>query len=297
MITFLKSKLIVSLIYFGLLLMIKPGLAVTEIEIEDDKTFKNKITTAGDIKVSISYAPIDLNQTDTPNYQNLQYKIYYQNRLRVEGGEVTFYTGNVSLQDLDNNGKAEVIIKTYSGGAHCCTNHIIYSWKNQQFVKTQTGMLNAGGGIFKDINGDGNFEFLTDDNAFLYTFSSYAGSFPPSLIYRLQNGKLIDVTRQFPQALKARLQQMHEAFLQTQKEEQEVNGILAGYVAQKILLGQYQQGWEFMLKNYDHQSDWGLEIYEGERKVGQYPDFPTALKAFLIQTGYLNSMNNVINNH
>lgn len=285
--TFLNSKLVSFLMYFGFLLTIKPVLAATEIEIEDAQSFKNKMIIAGDIKVTVSYMPVDPNQLDVPNYQNLQYKIYYQNQLRVEGSEITFYTGNVSLQDLDNNGIPEVIVRTYSGGAHCCTNHLIYRWENQRFVKTETGMLNAGGGIFQDLNGDGNLEFLSDNNAFLYAFSSYAGSFPPSLIYRFQNGELIDVTRQFPEILKTRLQQMYEAFIQTQREGQEVNGILAGYVAQKILLGEYQQGWEFMLKNYDRQSNWGLEIYQGEQKVGQYPDFPTALKAFLIQTKYL----------
>ena len=67
----------------------------------------------------------------------------------------------------------------------------------------------------------------------------------------------------------------------------EVNGILAGYVAQKILLGEYQQGWDFMLAHYDRQSDWGLEITAGDRAVGHYSDFPAALRAFLIEQGYL----------
>ncbi len=42
-----------------------------------------------------------------------------------------------------------------------------------------------------------------------------------------------------------------------------------------------------MLANYDRTSDWGLAIYQEDREIGKYPDFPTALRAFLIQQGYL----------
>ena len=101
------------------------------------------------------------------------------------------------------------------------------------------------------------------------------------------NGKFEDVTRSYTQHLKSHAWEMYQAFLQSKKEQYEVNGILAGYVAQKILLGEYEQGWKFMLANYDRTSDWGLTIYQEDREIGKYLDFPTALKAFLIQQGYL----------
>jgi hypothetical protein len=66
-----------------------------------------------------------------------------------------------------------------------------------------------------------------------------------------------------------------------------VNGILAGYVAQKILLGEYEDGWKFMLANYDRSDDSGLDISRNNEVVGKYRDFPTALRAFLIEQGYL----------
>jgi hypothetical protein len=125
------------------------------------------------------------------------------------------------------------------------------------------------------------------DNSFLYAFSSYASSFPPSQIYTFTNGKFEDVTRSYTQHLRSHAWEMYQAFLQSKKEQYEVNGILAGYVAQKILLGEYEQGWKFMLANYDRTSDWGLTIYQENREISRYPNFPTALKAFLIQQGYL----------
>ncbi len=262
-------------------------LAKKQIEIQGDTAFKNQEIISGAVKVVVSYKPFNPEASDSSEPDNLSYKIFYQGKAKVEDRQFTSMTGNISLEDLDANKIPEVIVTTYSGGAHCCTNFIIYTWQGNQFVKAETGFLNAGGGEFQDLNGDDRLEFITVDNSFFYTFSSYAGSFPPTLIYALKQGKLENVTRQYPQKLRKTLREMYQVFEQNKKEKYEINGILAGYVAQKILLGEYQQGWKLMLANYDRHSDWGLEIYQGDNVIGKYPDFPTALKAFLIKTGYL----------
>ncbi|MGH2416564.1 MAG: FG-GAP repeat domain-containing protein [Microcystaceae cyanobacterium] len=261
--------------------------AQTEILLDADTPLKDKEISAGSVKVKVNYKPFDFNQEQTSETDNLTYQIFHDGIPKVNASDVTILSGSVSLKDLDSNGVAEVIVSTYSGGAHCCTNLTIYTWKNNQFLQADIEGMNSGGGIFQDLNGDGKFEFLSSDDAFLYQFSAYASSFPPSRIYLLKEGKLENVTRKYPKELKTRAWEMYQAFLKGKQEEYEVNGILAGYVAQKILLGEYQQGWNFMLANYDRTSDWGLEIYQGDRQVGKYPDFPTALKAFLIQQGYL----------
>lgn len=260
--------------------------AVTEIEINGETAIKNQQLDSGKIKVLVNYIPFNPAEIDTEN--NLSYQIYYQGRKQLEDATFTMLTGEISLQDLDSNGIDEVIINTYSGGAHCCTNFIIYTWLNDKFIKTETGFLNGGGGSFEDLNRDGKYEFLTNNNAFLYQFSSYVGSFPPSLIYTFNQGQLIEVTKNYSEELRARLIDMEQALQSAQKDGYEINGILAGYVAQKILLGEYQEGWRFMLKSYDKSSDWGLFEYDENGNVTyQYPDFPTALRAFLIKQGYL----------
>jgi hypothetical protein len=224
--------------------------------------------------------------SDTPEY-TLKYEVFYNNLQKFKASVTTWMTGTIELKDIDQDSIPEVIVSTYSGGAHCCTNFIIYGWKQTQSITTQTGPLNSGGGEFKDLNGDGKQAFLSVDNAFLYAFDSYAGSFPPTRIYQYKAGKLVNVTRQYPKVLRAHAWQMYQALQQNTKESASMNGVLAGYVAQKILLGEYEQGWKLMLANYDRQSEWGLEIYKDDKAVGKYPDFPTALKAFLISTGYL----------
>lgn len=257
----------------------------------DTPAFNNQNLEGNEIKISVNYEPYNYNNTDE-NYTNLSYQIYYDNQLKVTEQKVSINWGEISLQDFNNDRIPEVIISTYSGGAHCCANHLIYTWQNNQFIPIDLGFRDARGGIFQDIDQDGNMEFLTVDNAFLYRFSSYAGSFPPTMIFTFKNANFENVTTQYPNELRKDLESMYKSLFEIahNHEDFEVNGIWAGYLAQKILLNEYAEGWEFMLQNYDKTSDWGLDIYDVNGEVvGQYPDFPTALKAFLIEQKYLNS--------
>jgi len=281
----------IALATFSLLIS-QPVFAQTAIKIDSDtKAFRDRQLQVGETRVSVTYQPLKPGQSDEPN---LLYQIFHNNQLVFNGSDSTTFVGEVSLQNLNGDRNPEVIVSTFTGGAHCCTLHKIFSWQNGRLIKANTGLRDGVGGSFHDINGDGKVEFLTYDNSFLYAFSSYAGSFPPSSIYAFQNGRLVDVTRQYPRELRATLQEMFKAFQASKKEQGEVNGVLAGYVAQKILLGEYEQGWQFMLANYDRTSDWGLNIYKGEKQVGKYPDFPTALKAMLIRSKYLDPKGNPI---
>jgi hypothetical protein len=265
-------------------------LAITKLDFSDQQPLKNKVIRSGKIKVQVSYQPIDLNRQfdNNSDSNNVYYKIFYNNKLYQENSDYNaFGSGYVELKDLDNNGTDEVIISTYSGGAHCCTSFVIYTWQKDRFIRAETGFLDGIGGAFEDLEQDKKYEFVTFDNAFLYAFSSYAGSFPPSRIYTFKQGKLEDVTRKYPQELRKTLTTMYKALQLAKKDKTEVNGILAGYVAQKILLGEYQEAWQFLLANYDKTSDWGLDIYNQNTVIGKYPDFPTALRAFLVDNGYL----------
>lgn len=251
----------------------------------DTSSFNQKILQEDNIKISVDYRPFNYKETSEEN--NIKYKIYAENSLKIEESVSGVYS-EIYFENLDNNKTPEIIVQTYSGGAHCCTSFIIYTWLENKFVKDEITYLDGGGGVFKDLDKDGNSEFITSHNGFLYLFSSYAGSYPPSLIYSFNEGKLKENTRNYPDYLREREKKMLNSLRENQKRNYEVNGILAGYVAQKILLGEYQQGWEFMLKNYDKNSDWGLTIYNDKgEKVGKYPDFPTALRAFLFQQEYL----------
>jgi hypothetical protein len=97
--------------------------------------------------------------------------------------------------DLDGDGKKELVITNYTGGAHCCDE--IYFFKNIQGNKYQlTGKLFAGNTCIGDDN------IITYDlyEQFGYFFTCYACSYPDSsetapeevqsIQLRYKNGKL-----------------------------------------------------------------------------------------------------------
>ncbi|WP_017300544.1 hypothetical protein [Nodosilinea nodulosa] len=280
----LKSLLVGSLLTLGL-----PALAENpRLDIDyDSEAFTNRAIEQGPIRVVASYTPIDYAAEESGD--NLTLQLFYNDELKLTATDTAASFGGIELIDLDSDGTSEVVVQTFTGGAHCCLAYTTYAWQNQQFNPIYFSYLDGGGGDFKDLNGDGLMEFVSLDNAFFYSFSSYAGSYPPSVILTYSNGGYRDTTAQFTNYLQDIASGMRFTIEDPDFAEQgDKNGVLAGYVAQQIRLGQYQEGWQYMLAHYDRHDDWGLESYTNEGEVAEtYPDFPTALYAFLTELGYL----------
>jgi hypothetical protein len=283
---FLPSLLIGSLLSLGL-----PALAENpRLEIDyETTTLDGASIEQGSIRVVASYTPIDYQADEIDN--NLQYQLFYNNQLMLSVEDTAAMFAGIELIDLDGNGTAEVVVQTFTGGAHCCMAYTTYAWQDEQFKPVYFDYLDGGGGRFEDLNGDGKIEFVTLDNAFFYSFSSYAGSYPPSLVLTYENGEYQDATAEFTAYLEDIVANMRQVIEDPEFAERiDKNGVLAGYVAQSIRLGQYRQAWQYMLAHYDRTDDWGLYTYTDEGEVVQtYPDFPTALYAFLQDLGYLDA--------
>lgn len=249
----------------------------------------NSALRAGAVRVEVRYEPIRGRTEADLERKNLSYQIFYNNRLALRDQANTLVFGRLRLLDLDRDGNAEVITETFSGGAHCCTTTLIYTWRGGRFRKLDFGPVQGAGLGFEDLDGDGTVELISRDQSFYYAFSSYAGSRPPSMIFSLRNGQLVDTTRNYTRFLRSELNQMFRALEEVRAQGiTEINGILAGYVAQKALLGEFESGWRFMLERYDRTSEDGLDIYDNAgKRIGRYRDFPTALRAHLRRRGYI----------
>jgi hypothetical protein len=280
----------------GLLVVALPALAQSEaqtsLELDAEMgAFEDQELSQGPVKVVASYQPIDF-EADLQE-DNLQLDLYYNGELQKSVTETVFMFGSVDLNDLDNDGTPEVLLQAYTGGAHCCMAITTYTWQEDQFQPIYFDYLDGGGGRFEDLNRDGLTEFITLDNAFFYTFSSYAGSYPPSVVLTFRDGTYLDTTPQFRQRLGSTAWDMYQSVEQRDEDGYEINGLLAGYVAQKIRLGQYQEGWNFMMARYERDDDWGLQIYDNDGNViEEYESFPDALEAFLKELGYLDARGN-----
>lgn len=213
----------------------------------------------------------------------------------LEGEESFMADPPVSLQlvELERGNRApETVVSFFTGGAHCCSDTKILTSNNDGsgWRVVEVGQFDGGPLLATDLAGDGHPVFQTVDNAFLYAFGCYACSTAPLKILGLEDGKIKDVTTE------PRFRPAHEAHLKamiSDVPDEEVNGFLAGYVAEKSLLGEGKEAWEIMLAHYDKASDWGLDSCDKPLDdEGNCPgkseklSFPGALERMLNENGY-----------
>lgn len=182
------------------------------------------------------------------------------------------------VQDLDGDKEPEVILDFYTGGAHCCTYSLIY--RSDSAKSQYTNLKHPWGNVgymLGDLNKDGLPEFNSGDDRFAAKFTAYAGSRFPVQIWQYRQGKMSDVTRQYPQQIYSHAYQLWQELQQQRKngidaEGWNVKGILAAYVADKYLLGQGEDGWQRVRQVY---------------RLSNRDQFFSDLGNFLKQTGYI----------
>jgi hypothetical protein len=194
------------------------------------------------------------------------------------------------------DGRPFVLFQSFTGGAHCCSDVQLILPERRRLRAIHVGTWD---GDFRelptDVDGDGALDFVVPDNRFLYAFASYAGSHAPPQIWNIVGGRSVDVSaapRYRPLFVRA-MNEEREACLEGGIE---ANSPCAAYVAAAARVGQFEHAWREMLPVYERAPQFSLptgcriEARFGacpqEHKI-EYPDFPAALRPFLIATGYL----------
>ena len=214
-------------------------------------------------------------------------------KLEGEGTGLADPPVSVQIAEIDpGNQYPEVVVSFYTGGAHCCsvTSVITSSADGSAWQTVKVGEFDGGPMLATDLNGDSRYEFQTRDNAFLYAFACYACSEAPLELLTVENGAAKNVTTD------EKFKPAHAAYLKgmiSNVPDEDVNGFLAGYVGEKILLGEGKPAWDLMLGYYDKASDWGLEVCNQPlNEDGACPGeevkltFPDALERMLKENGY-----------
>lgn len=229
--------------------------------------------------------------------------------VRVNGQEVGRLVGAekwggpaslIQIVEMDpSNPYPEVLLSSFTGGAHCCNQiQVLTSDRaGESWREVALGPFDGGDSPAEDPLGSGRYLIVDVDNRFLYRFACYACSSAPARIWELQGDAFVDVSHrpEFRSIHRRNLQRMAEWF--QQKNPESPNGFLAGYVANKSLVGELYDGWDRMIQRYDASSDWGLKECKGDydengKCLGReivYASFPEALRAFLVETGYMNA--------
>ncbi|HVL96325.1 MAG TPA: hypothetical protein VM266_10740 [Solirubrobacteraceae bacterium] len=104
--------------------------------------------------------------------------------------------------DLDGDAEPEVLLDGTTGGAHCCNVTLVYRFDGTGYRRIERFWGNQGY-VLEDLDGDARPELNGRDDLFSYVYGAYAESMPPALVLALRHGRLRDVTRSYPDLLRA----------------------------------------------------------------------------------------------
>jgi hypothetical protein len=85
-------------------------------------------------------------------------------------------------RDLDGDGRPDMHLSSFSGGAHCCTTHYVVQLKPQPRRLASYAAGNVGGGEFIDVAGRKAPVLVSADDAGAGVFAPYATSYFPAVI-------------------------------------------------------------------------------------------------------------------
>jgi hypothetical protein len=76
--------------------------------------------------------------------------------------------------DLNADGYPDLVVETYSGGAHCCFGTQVFSLRPSGATLILRKPESNAGGTFEDLDADRISEFVTYDDTFAYQYCPYA---------------------------------------------------------------------------------------------------------------------------
>ena len=195
----------------------------------------------------------------------------------------------VVQMDADSDAR-QVILSSFSYGAHCCTvgtlvEHTPSGWRKVDLGRWDGDHLS----LPTDVDGDGKKEFVLADESFLYAFAPYAGSAAPPAIYAIEQGQLKDVSDQ------PRYRSVFQDDLAGARDgcREYGNGFCAAYAATAARVGQLDAAWPDILagakdKDWDPPApcrDRSTEVCHDDKAV-PFNSFGESLQWFLGVRGY-----------
>lgn len=197
----------------------------------------------------------------------------------------TFRPVSVEVRDLDG-GEPEVLLDMYTGGAHCCSVVLVLGYDAaRKAYRSKLLFFGNYGYRLADLDHDGLPELSAFDERFVYTFTAYVFSAAPVQVWRYRQGRLLDVTRDFPGLIRRHAAGLAKSFLKTPVEKDiDLRSYVAAYVADEYLLGrpdEAKRALDFALAHG--------ELYTGKQHLG-WPagrSFITVLMRELRKWGYI----------
>lgn len=152
--------------------------------------------------------------------------------------------------DFDGDGQEDLIVKSNSGGVHCCNTYHVFSLGTSLKKIAYLPMKDCGKKIVvQDLNQDGKAEILTCNADFTYLGErTYSDSPFPPMIYEFDRGQFIRNDKKFAALIKEDID-MQKSVLQSTYSHRAALQIVVDW----LLLGEKKNAWKEL-----------KEIYQGE---------------------------------
>ena len=150
----------------------------------------------------------------------------------------------VQLLDLDGNGESEVLVDLFTinnnnvpfaGGTYS----LIYRYEPTE--NKYTMLRHYWGNVnyrLTDLDNDNMPEFQSIDSRFANVFSNVNDSVFPIRIWQYRQGEILDVTKKYPAQINTNASEIWLEYYRRSKQNQNVKGVLAAYLANKYMLGE-----------------------------------------------------------
>ncbi len=164
----------------------------------------------GDVSATVSYE-------EHPNgifpYTNLDLEIVRDGKTLRSGQVKTDQCGvdcepsetnPVHVVDVESDGEPDVMLDTFTGGAHCCSVLELYRYDAQtdRYAQIEHDFGDPGYRLAQ-LDGKPQWELVSADDRFAYEYAPYVYSGLPLQIWQIRGGRFIDVTRSYPQLIAA----------------------------------------------------------------------------------------------
>lgn len=194
-------------------------------------------------------------------------------------GSIAVPRRSLHVRDLDGDGDPEVLVDLFSGGAHCCSTTIIFT-----FVRDHYKAIVASWGndsyVVTDYDHNGVKELLTGDDRFSEEFTAYAFGARPILLFSLLDHRIKDVTRAFPTEIQGQMNMFDRALANRHKGD-DLRGVVAARAADMALLGQ-AGGIEAFVDDAQQRG-----LLDGDSTWPAGAKYKPALLKFLRKLGYI----------
>ena len=144
---------------------------------------------------------------DKDNQARCRAAVYWQGKTVTVANDWALTLDKISGSDINGDGKPELVLDGYSGGAHCCYTYRIVTLQGTPRVLQS---LSSERPMTFEKQKDGTTLIRADDGVFDYFLLPHAQAVIPQLFLTMQGEKLVNVSSQFSEQYDAQIQKARQ---------------------------------------------------------------------------------------